>query len=307
MIRKYVPMFVGFVAALSVLVSSHTAQAHEPVFSPGPRTIYEDGVATAMTAESSFDGGRDGPIRLSGDVAYGLTSHLQFALGVPVLVGRQADHGPSTAVGDSVFQVKWRAWDHMARRLIDSFSLLTAVKLPTGHHETSIGNTGFTLGAMMAREHRRYYLFGSALYTTQTAGVGGRRPGDVFQYNLATGIRPFLLEYDQPDAVVLVGLNGTTTRPAQVVGAASEKQTLRRGLSEQREYRTVRQANGGGAVDFGAAGGAAGTELAVSPQLLFSWGPVMLKGGVQFPFFDTFEAEGATPNFRIKSSLIVEY
>ncbi|MFB6262453.1 MAG: hypothetical protein ABEL76_02335 [Bradymonadaceae bacterium] len=314
MTRGYLRTASTDVLTLLVLICATDAPAHEPVFSPGPHTIYKGGAGAAVTAESTFDGGREGPIRLRGDFSYGLTADLQLSAGVPVLVARQADHGPSTAVGDSVAQLKWRPWKNAAKGRVDSLSLLGAVKLPTGHHDVSKGNTGYTFGATIAREHLRYYLFGSALYTMQTAGVGGTKPGDVVEYNLAAGLRPVVLEYDQPDAVVLVELNGTTARPPQTPGSGgsdangghhgSGHQTLRAGLSEDDEYGTVRQAHTGGATDF-TSGGAGGTELAVSPELLLSWGPVMLKGGVQFPFFDTFNSP--RPDFRVKSSLIVQF
>lgn len=308
--RMYLTAGLAVFAALSWLLGSDSAQAHEPVFSPGPHTIYKGGVATSVS--STFDDS-GGPMGFNGGLVYGLTADLNLAAGVPVVAGREADHGPSVAVGDPVVQVKWRPWKKLVPRRIDSLSLIGGVKVPAGHHDVSAGNTGYTFGVTAAREHQRYYLFGSARYTTQSVGVDGTKPGDVFQYDLVTGVRPFVLEYDQPDAVVLVELNGTTTRPPQSAnghgsegGAEQHTETLRRGLNGDGEYRTRRQAHSGGPAQFLGAQ-AAGTELAATPELLLSWGPVMLKGGVQFPFFDTFDDEAATPTYRVKTDLIVQF
>lgn len=301
---------VAVLAALAVLsLGSDSAQAHEPVFSPGPHTIYEGGVATSVS--STFDDSA-GPVGFTGGLVYGLTADLNLAAGVPVVAGREADHGPSMAVGDPVVQVKWRPWKNLVPGRIDSLSLIGGMKVPAGHHDVSAGNTGYTFGVTAAREHQRYYLFGSARYTTQSVGVDGTKPGDVFQYDLVTGVRPFVLEYDQPDAVVLVELNGKTTRPPQSAnghgaegGAEQHTETLRRGLGSD-AYRTRRQAHSGGPAQFLGAQ-AAGTELAATPELLLSWGPVMLKGGVQFPFFATHDEEDATPTYRVQTDLIVQF
>ncbi|MFB6264247.1 MAG: hypothetical protein ABEL76_11575 [Bradymonadaceae bacterium] len=313
MTRRFFEATSSVAIALATLVWTADARAHEPVFSPGPHTLYQGGLSTAVSSKTAFDGGREGPIGLTGGLSYGVTPDVQLSAGVPVAVDRQSNHGPSTAVGDSVLQVKWRAWKELARGRVDSLSLIGAVKLPTGHHDVSPGNTGYTVGATLAREHQRYYLFSSALYTAQTAGRNGTKPGDVFRYNLVTGVRPFVLEYDQPDAVVLVELNGTTTRPSQSPsteetggGHGNGHQTLRAGLSDRDEYGTVRQAHTGGATEIGSGGDSGGTELAVSPELLLSWGPVMLKGGVQFPVFDTFDSADR-PDFRVKTSLIAQF
>jgi hypothetical protein len=293
-----------------------SVDAHEPVFSPGPHTLYEGGISTSVGSSIASTGDGEPNIGLSAGAVYGLTADLNLAVGVPVAVSRQTHDGELTGVGDSVFQVKWRPWKSMAKGRIDALSLIGAVKLPTGHHDLSRGNTGFVVGATAAREHQRYYVFGSVRYTTQTVGTGGVKPGDVFQYDVATGVRPFILEYDQPDAVVLVELNGRTSRPSQgISGGSGGTEQSHHGLSDatarydtrrQGQYRTRRQAHTAGAVDFASAG-TGGTELAVSPELLLSWGPVMLKGGIQFPFFDTFENPAATPNYRIQSSLIVQF
>jgi hypothetical protein len=65
---------------------------------------------------------------------------------------------------------------------------------------------------------------------------------------------------------------------------------------EQKKFRTTRQATTGGAVDF-AGGSESGTELAISPDLLLSWGPVMLKVGRQIPVSDTFDDPEVSPDY----------
>ena len=293
---------VGLLAVLGWVTPS---EAHEPVFSPGPHTLYKGGLSTSAGTSLSVPQSGETEIGLEAGAVYGITADLNLAVGVPIAVARQTHDGELTGVGDPVAQVKWRPWKAMAKGRIDSVSLIGGFKIPVGHHDLSPGNTGYTFGVTAAREHQRYYGFASARFITQTVRADGTRPGDVFLYDVATGIRPFILEYDQPDAVVLVELNGRTqgaARGGDETGA-THHQAL---VGSEGPYHTQRQAHTGGAVDFsGAEEG--GTELAVSPELLLSWGPVMLKGGIQLPFFDTFEAPSATPTYRVKSTLIVQF
>jgi len=287
--------WLSFVPALFALLAAGSAHAHEPVFSPGPHTLYEGGLSTSLGSSIASSGDGDPEVGLSAGAVYGLTADLNLAVGVPVAVSRKTHDGQLTGIGDSVFQIKWRPWKSMVKGRIDSLSLIGAVKMPTGHHDLSRGNTGYVLGATAAREHQRYYLFGSVRYTTQTVGTDGVKPGDVFQYDVATGIRPFILEYDQPDAVILVELNGRTARPSQGSSGGGTDQSHHRLSDSGSTYDTRRQAHTAGTVDVASAG-TGGTELAVSPELLVSWGRVMLKGGIQFPFLDTLENPAATPN-----------
>lgn len=311
--RSWRWLCVGIPAVIAGLAVSSPAASHEPVFSPGPHTIFKGGVGTSISSTFGVPSNGDTQIGLNGGLLYGVTEDLNLAVGLPVAVDRQTEQGSVTAVGDPVFQVKWRPWKNLAPKRVDALSLIGAMKIPAGHADVSLGNTGYTFGATAAREHQRYYFFSSARYTTQTVGIDGTKPGDVFQYDLVTGVRPIVFEYDHPDPVVLVELNGTTTRPPQSSEpeqgnepTGEHSHTLRQGAADGSEFRTRRQAHSGGPAQF-QGGETGGTEFAVSPELLLSWGPVMLKGGVQLPFFNTFETESATPAYRIKSDLIVQF
>lgn len=303
--RRICTFGIWVAGIVAVLGWARPSEAHEPVFGPGPHTLYKGGLSTSVGTSLGVPETGETKIGLEAGAVYGITADLNVAVGVPVAVSRQTHDGEITGVGEPVAQIKWRPWKSMAKGRIDSVSLIGGVKVPVGHHDLSRGNLGLTVGATAAREHQRYYGFASARFVTQTVGTDGVRPGDVFLYDVATGVRPFILEYDQPDAVVLVELNGRTQGAGS--GSGDVQNTRHQALGDEGgQYRTRRQAHTGGAVEV-KSGTEGGTELAVSPNLLLSWGPVMLKGGVQLPFFDTFEAPSATPAYRIKSTLIVQF
>lgn len=294
---------------LFVLCTTRLA-AHEPVFSPGPHTLYEGGVSTSIGSKVVAPDKGHSQLALELGTVYGINEDLNVAASLPIPVQRQTHEGKTTGIGSPALQLKWRPLKSTAPGRVDALSLIGAVRLPGGHHDLTRGNTGFVVGATAAREHQRYYLFGSTRYLMQTATPDGAKPGDVFMYDVATGIRPFILEYDQPDAVALVELNGRTQRPGQTPDATPTgggRETSHHGLAPSgSSLQTRRQAHTGGTVGFESFE-ASGTELAVSPEVLLSWGPVMLKGGVQFPVYDTFSSPEATPDFRIKTTLLTQF
>jgi hypothetical protein len=146
----------------------------------------------------------------------------------------------------------------------------------------------------------RYYLFGTLRYVTQTAGLNGK-PGDVFLYDFATGVRPWIGEYDDPDLVFLVEINGTTSRDSRP--AQPPLETAKQGLAR---FRTVRQAHSSGATRFSQSDSKGFTELAVSPELLLSLRNVMVRGGVQIPFFTTADG-GLDGSLRLRVDIIIQY
>jgi hypothetical protein len=289
------------VTALAILaMDMPEVSAHEPVFGLGPHTLYEGGFSTSLSYGHDVDTEGEDANRATLGLTYGVNANLNLAVGLPYVIHQPVAGGHIDGVGDPVVQVKWRPWASFSPGNVDALSLVGAVKLPAGEQGVSPGNTAYVLGATAARENLRYYLFSSLRYVAQTAGLEGK-PGNVFLYDVATGIRPFILEYDEPDLVVLVEFNGRTVEDfvarEGAVNAASQQQAL--------EYRTIRQAHSGGTTTAVGGTGKGGTELAVTPELLLSWGPVMLKGGVQFPFWDNFEGERA--DYRIKTDLIYQF
>jgi hypothetical protein len=304
---------LGAVLALAVLVLAvlvlavPAASAHEPVFGLGPHTLYEGGFSTSLSYDHSVATDREDTNRASVGLTYGVTANLNLAVGVPYVIHQPTASGHIDGVGDPVVQVKWRPWTDFSPGNVDALSLIGAVKLPAGEQGISLGNTGYVLGATAARENLRYYLFGSVRYISQTNGLQGK-PGNVFLYDASTGIRPFIMEYDEPDLVVLVEFNGRTVQgfvSREDAEAASRPQALT--SDDAPTYRTRRQAHSGGTTTAVGGTGKGGTEFAVSPELLFSWGPMMVKGGVQFPFWDNFVDSSNRPDYRVKTDLIVQF
>ena len=114
----------------------------------------------------------------------------------------------------------------------------------------------------MGYESRRHYFFASLRYRYNPATSALER-GNVLKYDVAYGIRPWLLQYLQPDPVFLVELNGDSMGQNSLSGA--------------------RDVNSGG------------TVLSISPGLLFSYRNIMLKAGVKIPVYNGLKGNQSLP------------
>lgn len=275
--------------------------AHEPVFGPGPRTIWKDGVGFSSQnewadRENEATGDTESERTHAVGMVYGVTDRLALGLRLPYKTIVHEKGGVSETHGgmaDLSTLVKWNVWRNTGKRYLDGVTLLGGLRLPTGEREENIsnGSTGYVMGLTAAREHLRYYAFASALYFTSGPGSDGSRPGDVLQYNLTPGIRPRIGAYTDPDLVLL----------AEFVGRLQRAST-----SRSTEAQAVPRRNGGGVGSFAEGVGKTDHTLAVAPEALFSWRNVMIKGGVQIPFLDV-DSDRMEDRWRIAADLIVQF
>jgi len=297
----------GLVAVAVVLLPCGPARAHEPIFGLGPHTIYQGGVGITAGYDLTLRHGDDRVHASRLGLTYGVHEDVSLSLALPyvVLEGDADAHG----FGDAVGQVKWRFWKDLAPRVIDSAALVLALQAPTGQAETSAGNTGYLLGLTAAREHLRYYVFGTLRYASFTLGLEGK-PGDVFLYDLAVGVRPWIPEYEDPDLVLLVELDGAIMRPSR-----SDEHEAPSGTTGTLSCPTTDDPRIGSACAAHSAGatavpgsGADGTSytLSVAPEALLSWRNWMLKVGVQIPLWQRLDGV-REQTVRLRTDLVAQF
>lgn len=235
---------MGRTCVLFLLLTVPAGRAHEPVFGLGPHTLYQYGYAISTEFER-----REASWIHHLEVIYGVTPDLSVTGVVPYHLG---NGGTPAGWGDIVTRMKYRFY----RQDRPGSSLQAAVhagtKFPTGDATTGPGS-GFRtmfLGLSFGYESRRHYVF-AGLRHLWHGSRDGLQPGNQLIYNAAYGIRPWKLEYYQPDPVLIFEIQGTITRPTRQDG---------------REL------------------GTSGRHLiAAGPALLFSYRNVMLKAGVSMP------------------------
>ena len=154
--------------------------------------------------------------------------------------------------GDVGLRAKYRFIRRDVLNASDAFALHGGVRLPSGNatEGRSYGTKDYFAGLSFGHEGRENYAFADVRYRLN-GSVQDRERGNVLNVDAAYGIRPWKLEYKQPDTVFLVELIAEWKTSDRVAGA----------IDPNTGHKT----------------------LSIAPGILFSHRNVMLKGGVKFP------------------------
>lgn len=263
------------VAAGLVGARVNPAQAHEPVFSVGPETIYADGVGI----ESEFEFGRGQDERFQAlhyEIIYGYSKDLSLTLSIPYITGRRLEGNTSSGLGEIQFRGKYSLFKRDSLGAQDKVTAIFGLKLPTGRETAQpplgSGAVDTMLGISAGHESRKWYRFASLRYLVRNSN-NSISPGDRFMYDAAFGLRPKQSEYLEADFVALLELNGEFEFAARSAG--------------------IKQADSGG------------NTIWLGPTALWSKRNVMLKGGLQFPLVQNLRGNQGGDDFR--AVIAVEY
>ncbi len=236
-----------FVFALILLVLPGAVLAHEPLFGLGPHTIGQ----YSWAVESEFARNQAGWLNTY-ELLYGLTPDIAITGVFPYVFARD---GRAPGFGDLVLRGKYRFVRQDFRGGSRAFALHLGVKFPTGNQQALRGTGAFDAfaGLSFGLESRRHYAFAGARYLLRGTSNNLQR-GNVFRLEAAYGIRPWKLEYLQPDLVLL----------AEVLAETAGKNRI----------------------DNTADPNSGGFTLSVAPGALFSYRNVMFKAGVKIPMLN---------------------
>lgn len=231
---------------IAFILSARHLSAHEPLFGLGPHTVGQYGWAL----ESEVGRGDDGWTSHY-EILYGVTPDVAITLALPY---HHSTDIRGQGVGDVVIRGKYRFIRRDILNASNQFAVHAGAKLPTGNRTESLGTgtTDFFVGVSYGHESRLHYLFSGFRYRVN-GSVGDLNRGDNLNIDAAYGIRPWQLEYTDPDPVFLVELLGRWAG-----------ETYRSGIRQ---------------LDTG------GFTLGLAPGILFSYRNIMLKLGVNFPVF----------------------
>ncbi len=173
--------------SLAGLLLASVADAHEPVFSVGPETIYQGGVGVEVGSNFETAGSKQ-EYGLDYELIYGVTSKIALTLEVPQVARQETDNGSESGVGDLVLRGKYRFWTRDRLNSSDKASLILGVKVPTGKHggdaPLGSGSTDPLFGLSLGHESRTWYGFGTFRYLLR-ANHDGVDLGDRILYDLA--------------------------------------------------------------------------------------------------------------------------
>ncbi len=242
-----------------ILLSINNIHAHEPLFGLGPHTIYQNGIALETELEKSDPGWANHL-----ELLYGITPDWAVTAAVPYLYSTsERPAGP----GDFSLRTKYRFFRKDMPGASNQAAFHAGIKFPTADRlaNRSSGAVDYFFGASFGYESRRHYFFAGTRYRVNGASEVFK-PGNKFEFDLAYGIRPWKLEYLQPDPVFLV----------EFIGESTERNIR----NDQRNFNS------------------GGQRLSIAPGLLFSYRNVMVKAGVKIPVVTDLYGAQETPGLE---------
>lgn len=229
-----------------ILLAASAVFAHEPLFGLGPHTVGQ----YVWEVESTMERGQEGWAN-EFDLIYGLSPNIALTTTLPYQFSRENE---SAGLGAVTLRGKYRFYRRDFRNGSDAFAFHAGIKLPGGKRAfANYGNsTDYFFALSFGRESRTRYAFADVRYLVRGSTRDLNR-GNVWNFDAAYGIRPWRMEYLQPDLVLLL----------EALGEVSNRNT----------FGGRQDANSGG------------SGFSLAPGFFLSYRNVMLKGGVKFRVF----------------------
>jgi len=257
------------VLAMCLIVIPLSALAHGPIFSFSPHTEYKGATEYHLGYQRTEVAGR-ATNEYIGEFKYGINSNWTVGMELPY------ENGDASGVGDFGLKTRYRFWRQAGPGTLRSFTALGRVFFNTGTAGVSTGSTDYLAALAYGYESIKWYRWASAGYRINTnGGAGELRQGNRLFLNLAGGWRPGIPVYTMPDTVFIVGLNAEITQHSRL--------------------------NDISLPDTG------GTELFISPGMIWTYGQFNLRPGVQIPLYSKLNGHQPATDFRFRLEVEIHY
>jgi len=256
-----------------IAINALPAQAHGPIFSLGPETIYKDGIETHLEYHRASDKDET-ENELSMGLGYGITQDWTIAAELPYASIKE-EGANNAGLGNIALETTYRLWKHNALGLQDSVAATARAILDTASTSDdpalSPGTNDFVLGLAYGRESLIWQRWASVRYRFNGKSDAGIERGDQISVDAVIGWRARVPQYYKSDTLWMVEVNSEITqRSAQ---------------------------NNTPLTDTG------GTELFVSPGVIWSYRNTTVKGGVQLPVYHDLNGDQSQSDYRLKLAL----
>lgn len=272
MLRK---LLLAGVAA--IVMNAIPAQAHGPIFSPGPETLYKEGIESHLEYHRSKKGDEiENELALG--LGYGITEDWLVSVELPYARIKE-DGGNSEGIGNISLETKYRLWRRDALGKQDSISGFAKVILDTAkdtsNPELSSGANDLVLGLAYGQESLIWQRWASARYRINGESDAGIERGSQIFADAAIGWRSEIPQYYKSDVLWMMELNT--------------------------EYTERSKQNG---VSFSDTGG---TEIFLAPGMIWAYRNIALKSGVQFPVYSNLNGAQSESDYRIRFALDMNF
>ncbi len=248
---------------MSYVVFNANINAHDPVFSPGPHTLFKDGIEIHTEfAKQQRDNQDITQTKLA--VKYGLSGDWVVGISLPY-TDINAPFSSSSGYGDINLSTKYRFWREDSPGIQESAAVFVNLKLNTADQPIATDTTDAIVGMSYGYESLDWYRWASFRYQrNQNSSIGVR--GDRVFVDFAAGYRFEVNDYREADTVWMLELNGE--------------------YIEQSDYNNITNLNSGGKQWF------------VAPGLMWTLRNFAIKAGIQIPIYSRLKGLQEEINYR---------
>ena len=274
-IHKY--KFFLAVFATAIILNIAPAAAHGPIFSPGPETLYKNGIEFQIGYFRSKNAA-DSEYELAMGLGYGINQDWEISMEMPYL---NVDEGGSknNGVGDVQLETKYRFWRHNSFGKQDSVTgFITAVldtAKTTPSPSLSSGANDFITGLAYGQESLIWQRWASFRYRYNGKSNSDIERGNQVFADASIGWRSEPPQYYESDTLWMVELNAEHTQNSR--------------------KNNISLVNTGG------------TELFISPGIIWAYRNIALKGGVQLPIYRNLNGTQKKTDYRLKFALDINF
>jgi hypothetical protein len=272
MLRKF--LLAGVTA---LVINVVPAQAHGPIFSPGPETLYKDGVESHLEYHRS-EKGDETENELAWAIGYGITEDWLISAELPY-VRIKEDGNDNDGIGNIALETKYRFWRRDALGKQDSVSGFAKAILDTAKDTSdpalSSGANDLVLGLAYGQESLIWQRWASIRYRFNGDSDAGIERGNRIFADAAIGWRSEIPQYYKPDLLWMVELNTEYT--------------------QRSEQNNISLADTGG------------TEIFLSPGMIWAYRNFAVKSGVQLPVYNNLNGNQSTSDYRAKFALEMNF
>jgi len=251
--------------------------AHGPIFSPGPETLYKDGI------EFQLDYYRSKSARASENeqaigLGYGITQDWEISVELPYLTANE-DGSKNSGTGNVQLETRYRLWRMDSFGKQDSITGFVTAVLDTAKQTInpmlSYGANDFIVGLAYGQESLIWQRWASLSYRFNGENDDGLNRGDQLFADASIGWRSEMPQYYKSDTLWMIELNV--------------------------EHSQTSQQNNISLKDSG------GTEVFISPGVIWAYRNIALKGGIQLPIYNNLKGDQNNADHRIKFSIDINY
>ncbi len=250
---------------ITFIVLSTNIRAHDPVFSPGPHTLFKDGIEihTQFNIQQK-DTQEINQASLA--LKYGLSGGWVVGISVPYTDNNDRLLSQSGS-GDINLSTKYRFWREDSPGAQESAAIFANIKLDTARQPISTETTDSIIGMSYGYESLDWYRWASFRYrSNQSTSIANR--GDTVFVDLATGYRFKINDYRKSDTVWMLELNGEY-------------------IEETKTNNTINLNSGG-------------KQWFISPGLMWTLRNFAIKAGIQLPIYSRLKGFQEEIDYRAK-------